>query len=764
MSSQMARIIRTTAFLSLLPVAWAWAGCSSDDTNTPFPGGTGGAGGAGGDGGSDVQCPGATNCDGLCTDTDLDPDNCGDCGVECDAGMLCSIGQCGVDCLGGTTQCDDLCVDTNVDPANCGGCGTEFACEADEVCSAGQCGFECIGGTTECDGLCIDTNVDPANCGGCGANFACAAEEVCSVGQCGFDCIGGSTECNGLCVDTQLDPANCGGCGGSFACASEEVCSGGQCGFSCIGGTTECNGLCVDIQVDPANCGGCGGSFACASEEVCSGGQCGFTCIGGTTECNGFCVDTTLDPANCGGCGGSFACAQGEVCVNSTCSSVCGGNLTMCGNSCVDLQTDHANCGGCGGSYACTVTEDCIAGVCVECDSNTTDCDGDGWMVADGDCCDKAGTCGYQPELVNPGAIEVLGNGIDDNCNNLTDLFDLQDTLSCDNGLASDSANPVDFARALGICRQTTETPTNLVDKTWGLISAELLRADGSALGDARAASIRPAFGTAINVLEGQSMVVISSGIAADATQTTPGPIGGAATSHSPGGSVNIATCTNPNCINDWFVTANPPIKGASELPVAPNCGSGTAGSPSTPNDSVMIKLRLRAPTNAKAFSFNSYFFSAEYAEYVCSNYNDQFIALVDTPSGTPSPLPNPVDKNLMTYNDGNQSWPIGINIASGTSLFSVCEPQGVSTCWDTDVSPASCQLGAAQLDGTGFGGTGCTVGGGTYWLTTAGNIIPGEILELRIVIWDVGDTTLDSLALVDGFQWLANSTLPGTG
>ena len=32
-----------------------------------------------------------------------------------------------------------------------------------------------------------------------------------------------------------------------------------------------------------------------------------------------------------------------------------------------------------------------------------------------------------------------------------------------------------------------------------------------------------------------------------------------------------------------------------------------------------------------------------------------------------------------------------------------------------------------------------------------------------RIAVWDVGDSSFDSVALVDGFTWLANATLPGT-
>jgi hypothetical protein len=640
------------------------------------------------------------------------------------------------------------------DPQNCGEC--DNACVDGEVCSLGQCGVSCLGGSIQCGDLCVNLNNDPAHCGEC--DSACAQGELCANGGCVLSCEdGGATECNGLCVNTNTDVAHCGGC--DNACSQGEVCIGGSCTLECVGGTTNCSGLCVDTDVDKANCGACGN--ACGQGEVCSLGVCSFECIGGTTECNSVCVDTSVDPQNCGACGN--ACGSSEVCNNGTCASVCGGNLTKCGNFCVDTTADDANCGACGNT--CAGNEDCTNGVCVACNSNTTDCDGDGWKVSDGDCCDVPGSCGLEPALVNPGAIEVAGNNIDDNCNTLVDLFDAQDTLPCDANLASNSTAPNDYAKALGVCRTTTANPT-LPNKTWGLIEAELLTADGSPLPDARAASIRNAFGSiSPGTVEGQRAIVLSSGIAADLTQTNPGPNTSASTTHSPANDSNISTCTGTKCIKDWFQTANPPLKNANELPVAPNCGTGTAGSPSTPNDSVMLRLKLRAPTNAKSFSFNSYFMSAEYPEFVCSNFNDQFIVLVDTPT-PPTPIPNPVDKNLMTYNDGNQKWPIGINIAAGTDLFSVCETQQQSpNCWDTSVSSNSCFLGAAQLAGTSFGkdNSTCTVGGGTFWLTTSGNIVPGGTLDLRIVVWDVGDHILDSLAVLDGLQWLPNATVPGT-
>jgi hypothetical protein len=749
------------ASLLLVAVFGGWSGCATATGNSGTVNGTttsSGPGG-GGTGGGSVTCPGATLCGETCTNLTFDPANCGMCGKACAAGEVCSNGNCAATCSGGATECNGTCTNTGFDPNNCGSCGK--TCAAGEVCSAGQCANACLGGTTNCSSKCVDTTIDPLNCGSCGK--ACAMGEVCPAGQCATVCSGGATKCGTSCVDTDNDPANCGMCG--KACPTGQVCTGGQCGTLCQANLTKCGSTCVDSKHDPLNCGACG--HACAPGEACVNGTCGF-CLTGFTQCNATCVDEQTDPKNCGGC--NVVCATDQVCSAGMCASMCGPGLTACNQKCLNLQTDVKNCGSCG--HACAAGESCTNGACQACDSNTTDCDGDGWMVADGDCCDKPGLCGAQPELVNPGAIEVVGNGIDDNCNGLTDLFDTQDTVSCDAMLTSNSMDPLDYAKAIGICRQTQEAPALLKDKTWGLIDAKILRADGSPLQDYQAISIRQGFGSiAPSSTEGKSVMVMSSGIASDATQTMPGPNGGApsgfnvSTSHMPLSDVSISSGGSAHSVKDWYATPNPPLKAANGLPNSPGCSSG---SDPTANDSVMLYLRLRAPTNVKAFSFNSYFFSAEYPEYVCTTFNDQFIALVDTPNGVPSPIANPIDKNLMTYTQGSKQWPIGINIAAGTSLFAVCDSQATNPmCWDTSVSPLSCSLGSSQLMGTGFEaptGSTCTIGGGTFWLTTAGNVIPGDIVELRIAIWDVGDSAFDSLAVIDGFKWLANATLPGTG
>src|SRR5262249_17508042 len=159
-----------------------------------------------------------------------------------------------------------------------------------------------------------------------------------------------------------------------------------------------------------------------------------------------------VDAANCGACG--QACPVGEACSGGKCASLCGDTLVKCGVNCVDTTVDSQNCGACG--MQCAAGAKCVNSACVQCDSSTTDCDGDGWLASEGDCCDKPGPCAAEPAKVNPGAIEVVGNGVDDNCNALVDLFDTQDTLPCDAALASNSQSAADYAAAIGICRKTT--------------------------------------------------------------------------------------------------------------------------------------------------------------------------------------------------------------------------------------------------------------------------------------------------------------------
>src|SRR5262249_31723681 len=126
-------------------------------------------------------------------------------------------------------------------------------------------------------------------------------------------------------------------------------------------------------------------------------------------------------------------------------------------------------------------------------------------------------------------------------------------------------------------------------------------------------------------------------------------------------------------------------------LPSSASCqGSCPAGSGA--NDSVNVRMNIRVPTNAKSFSYKFKFYSAEYAEWTCTDFNDFYLALIQTAA-----TGIPADHNISF---DAQSNPVSVNNA----FFQVCQSSGCYTC------PG----GTGGLAGTGMGGG---VGGGTKWL-----------------------------------------------
>jgi len=154
---------------------------------------------------AETCAPGTDVCETGCTDFDHDPANCGGCGNACTAAgnaiPVCGAGACENLCMPGYGDCngDLLMTGTDgcetpleMDPANCGGCG--IACPAPAhgiaACFDGTCGIgQCESGWDDCDGDAsngCEVNVidDDANCGGCG--IVCSAElgEACVAGIC----------------------------------------------------------------------------------------------------------------------------------------------------------------------------------------------------------------------------------------------------------------------------------------------------------------------------------------------------------------------------------------------------------------------------------------------------------------------------------------------------------------------------------------------------------------------------------------------------
>lgn len=480
-------------------------------------------------------------------------------------------------------------------------------------------------------------------------------------------------------------------------------------------------------------------------------------CADNELACPEGCVDTLVDSRNCGACG--MACEDGFSCSEGACMPGGGDCEPGATESCYSgpigtegiglCRTGTRTCpasgvwGLCEGEVTPT-TEVCLNGVDDNCNGivdDESDADQDGFTNCGGDCCDAAGEGCANPELVNPLAFEVLGNTVDDDCDGVVDNA----IESCDSGLASDSGDALDYAAALDVCQTTDEAGDR-----WGLISAQFSLADGSGSPATQSRSIRPDFG-ATNSRFGDSLVVLSTGHAADANDTNP--------SFAPfQGGEDMGTQSGIPA--DWY-SAN-----GNNIPNAPGCPVPLTDTPV--NDPVMYEMRLRVPSNALSFSMDINFFSAEYPEWTCSPYNDFFVVLLDSAyNGDPA---NPPDKNLARYTAPDMSdYPVGVNLAFGdTGLFQICE-NGEVGCSDSVQGTISTCTSVAELGGTGMDiqSAGCgandLVGGGTGWLTTSGNVVPGEIITLRIAIWDTSDHVYDSVVLVDNFQWSVEASDPGT-
>lgn len=342
------------------------------------------------------------------------------------------------------------------------------------------------------------------------------------------------------------------------------------------------------------------------------------------------------------------------------------------------------------------------------------DQDGDGWAPAEGDCDD----CNAK---VNPGAVDSLAADADGgalapfdaDCDGHAALPE-----PCDDGLALDDADPMNAARALDLCQIADAAPATKADRRWGVLAARWTSASGEPRAPGPQAGIMEAFGVAVHPQDGQRLLVLSTGRARLPEQ--PGACKG-------------PSCTTSSNVDppDYFPQAVPGCEGGSII-----------------SDDVALEVDLRAPTNAAGFSFAFKFHSFEYPAWVCTPYNDQFVALV-----SPAP-PGSINGNVAF--DAKHD-PVSVNLG----WFDVCDPIGMPDFALNCGAPVSCPAppspycpgGAAALAGTGFDLWGDA--GATRWLSTTAPVTGGAEITVRFAIWDTTDQSLDSTVLLDDFAWI---------
>jgi hypothetical protein len=345
-----------------------------------------------------------------------------------------------------------------------------------------------------------------------------------------------------------------------------------------------------------------------------------------------------------------------------------------------------------------------------------TDNDADGFMVRQGDCDD------CDPH-VNPNAVEVAhpdpgASRKDEDCDGSVD----EKEQSCDQGLAIDDADALHGANAMDLCK------TSRGENDWGIVEARWTMPDGSNPPSAALAlyhlghGMLPDFGPNVETRRGQRMLVLSSGNA-----RRPGD----------------PDFVQHDLFSKGYVSAHPPgfPKPSPSCPNAPETG--------LPNDAIALEVTLRAPSNAYAFSFDFNFYTYEWPIYICSQYNDFFIALLSPPP------PSRPDGNISFDGLGN---PVSVNNA----FLEVCGCPGnpPSPCMAGN-KMFDCALGNAELVSTGFGlHTEGEDHAATSWLSTRAPVVPSSTFRLRFAIYDSDDGGWNSSTLIDNFQWIAE---PGT-
>ncbi|WP_437673849.1 choice-of-anchor L domain-containing protein [Sorangium sp. So ce131] len=318
------------------------------------------------------------------------------------------------------------------------------------------------------------------------------------------------------------------------------------------------------------------------------------------------------------------------------------------------------------------------------------DKDGDGFTPARGDCNDADAN-------VNPGAIEVevtepdasgeVPAPADEDCDGAIDNV----APPCDEGLALADFDPMSGARAIDLCAAASRD-----DARWGVLSARYVRGDGSPARPSAAVGLQEGFGPNVHVQRGARLLALSTGRARLPGQPSACS-SDSCSSYGPGAAPPGFPQDNPDCPPSDFI-----------------------------HDDIGLEVVLRAPKNATGYEFLFKFYTFEYPEWVCEDFNDQFVALA-----TPAP-PGSYNGNL-SFDDAGR--PVSVNIA----FFDVCD---------------GCPRGSGELAGTGFSPL---TDGATRWLKTQAPVRGGEEITLRFILFDTGDDRFDSTALIDGFRWIAS-------
>jgi len=360
----------------------------------------------------------------ICTDINIDYENCGSCGNICQNGTICSGSKCVCPensvlfegkCVNNDNSqyktCGNTLIDSSTNEDHCGTCDNK--CKDSEKCSSGTC--VCKEGYAKCDdtGLCVPLN-SKDNCGTCGNK--CINRQDCVEGSCvcpngtvwfrasdsdTYSCVTNTynryVEFNGVYYDTLTSSERCGQSG--ITCRADQKCDNGTC-VCANSDENECNGKCVNYKTSEKNCGDCN-KHAPANTACVNGVPAGLT--DGNGNIYKYCGDwkgpdwdkgtvanIMSDSDNCGEC--NIKCLNGKKCIggeckcpevtvwysadgtNYSCEDNSKGDFILCGDTYYNKNNNKEHCGTC--DTKCRDDQSCVNGKCTCTESSFTDCDG----------------------------------------------------------------------------------------------------------------------------------------------------------------------------------------------------------------------------------------------------------------------------------------------------------------------------------------------------------------------------------------------------
>ncbi|MDD5043113.1 MAG: MopE-related protein [Patescibacteria group bacterium] len=449
---------------------------------------------------------------------------------QCNIGVCYSAGNneyaCGKESLPNETRCDadgDGC--TVGDTCQAGVCekGPAPDCsEATDACNAGTC-FSAGSETYECVPTPMEDQT-PCDADGDG----CTVGDTCQAGICEkglpADCSGVNTQCKtGICISQGQDKFVCSSTSknNGAACLDNDGCTVGdncQAGI-CVAGTpadcstftNQCNdGVCEETadhvnfncvaQSKPNNTACNADSNGCTVGDTCQNGSCqagaSRDCSKKTDDCNrGICVEDSSTSSHCAAkprsngtsCEDGQYCTVGDSCQDGDCQAGpvkdCSPLSDECNNGVCDETADSCekspiNEGGlCNDGEICTTTSTCQSGECKGVDDKDADTD----TFIDKDC---GGTdCDDGDNGIYPGALDTVGDGIDQNCDGRDGVDADSDTYAsiasggtdCDDGNNSIHPNADD--------NDTDAVDENCDGKFGGALAGDVDADDYAALG-----------------------------------------------------------------------------------------------------------------------------------------------------------------------------------------------------------------------------------------------------------------------------------------